>query len=81
MMLVDLHCPVCRRPSGNRLVVDWPCPMDARTYNPLICGECGNDFAFRIDARGMRAYGRDGLNELNWFMLQRALSKILVKIR
>jgi hypothetical protein len=77
MMAVQLHCPSCRCQSGNWLTVDWPEPLEARTYKPLICKECASEFAFEIDGTGMRCRGSGGLTLMNTFLLKKALSKIL----
>lgn len=55
MMTMVLYCPSCHYASGNTVTVDWPSPMDARRYRPLICQQCGSDFSFEVDYRGMRS--------------------------
>ena len=71
MHVMELHCPACHCASGNKLTVDWPEPLNARKYAPLICSECASEFQFDIDANGMRCTGMVRHNELNDFLARR----------
>jgi hypothetical protein len=57
MIVMELHCPSCHCISGNQITCDWPEPLDARAYFPLICKECGREFSFGVDKdNGMRCW-------------------------
>jgi hypothetical protein len=71
MIRMEIHCPLCHHTSGNALTVDWPWPMEARCYSPLICLECGVEFKFEIDYTGMRTTGQRGQLLLDEFLKRR----------
>ena len=75
MMVMQLTCPVCHHASGNTLTCDWPEPMDGRRYENLICAECGREFAFQIDPRGMITFTRHPGVELVDFLNRRRRSR------
>ena len=78
MMVMQLYCPVCHCESGNAVTVDWPEPLEARVYRPLICIECGREFSFGIDGiNGMRCWTREHHVELAEFLDRRRRNKHL----
>jgi uncharacterized protein YbaR (Trm112 family) len=45
-----LQCPICKRDSGNRLVL---LPHKEQRLDPLFCKECGTDFTVIVDDNGV----------------------------
>lgn len=72
MIVMELHCPTCHSVSGNAVTVDWPCPLEARSYPLLICQECGREFSFGVDRdNGMRSWATHKTTHLADFLERR----------
>lgn len=72
MTRMELHCPLCHHLSGNAITADWPWPLEARVYGPLICIECGIEFKFEVIPHiGMRTTAKSGQLLLKDFLKRR----------